>query len=168
MFQALRSTKATFSGSSGSILPKRLAVDVNGPSTLPPTHMVAIYSSCPSGPEPRCVMMYPVHQSILSLYSANLSVLPTSRLCQQILRPLTRFPLCQLPCQIQFPFLTQFLSLKDVQPLFDASLSHPASGLPYDLHQPERYGAFVSKYSLILAQNYTMQRLASPTLMQWR
>jgi len=46
-------------------------------STIAPTHMAAVYSSGPSGPELRRVIMYPVHQSILSLYCANLPVLPT-------------------------------------------------------------------------------------------
>jgi hypothetical protein len=161
MYQALRSTKATFSGST---LPETLAVDINGLSTLPPTHMAAVYSSRPSGPEPRRVMMYPVHQSILSLYCANIPVLPTSPPLPTNSEASYEIPVVPiaLPNPESFPFLTQFLYLKDVQPLFDAFLSlTPASGIPGDLHQPERYDAFVAEYALILAQNYTMQRLAS-------
>ena len=162
MYQALRSTKATFSGST---LPKTLAIDVNGQaSTLPPTHMAAVYSSRPSGPEPRRVMMYPVHQSILSLYCVNLPVLPPTL-------PVSTNP--EAPCEVpvvpialpnpeSFPFLVQFLYLKNTQQLFDAFLTlTPASGIPHDLHRPDRYEEFVTEYSSILAQNYTTQRLAS-------
>ncbi|KAI0246186.1 hypothetical protein BJV78DRAFT_1286683 [Lactifluus subvellereus] len=137
MYQVLRLTKATASGSS---LPKTLPITVHGPtlSTLP-THMAAVYSSAPSAPEPRRVTMYPIHQSILSLY----------------------LPLA-LPNPESFPILTQFLYLKDVQPLLQTFLClAPAKGLPGDLDQPERYDAFVAECSAVLAQNYTMQRLAS-------
>ncbi len=162
MYQALRSTKAAFSGST---LPKTLAIDVNGQaSTMPPTHMAAVYSSGPSGPEPRRVMMYPVHQSILSLYCANLPVLPTSTPLPTAPEAPYEIPVVPiaLPNPESFPFLTQFLYLKTVRPLFDALLSlTPASGIPDDLDQPGRYDAFVAEYSSILAQNYTMQRLAS-------
>ena len=75
MYQALPSTKAVLSGST---LPKTLAININNHgSTTAPTHMAAVYSSGPSGPELQCVMMYPVHQAILSLYCANLPMLPT-------------------------------------------------------------------------------------------
>jgi hypothetical protein len=162
MYQALRSTKATFSGST---LPKMLAIDVNRQaSTLLPTHMAAVYSSSPSGPEPRRVMMYPVHQSILSLYCTNLPVLSTSPPLPTNPEAPYEIPVVPiaLPNPESFPFLTQFLYLKNVQSLFDAFLSlTPASGIPHDLDQPERYDAFVAEYSSILAQNYTMQRLAS-------
>jgi hypothetical protein len=162
MYQALRSTKATFSGST---LPQTLAIDTNGQgSTLSPTHMAAVYSSRPSGPEPRRVMMYPVHQLILSLYCANLPVLPNSPPPPTTPEAPHEIPVVPiaLPSPESFPFLTQFLYLKNVQQLFDAFLSlTPASGIPDDLDQPERYNAFVAEYSSILAQNYTMQRLAS-------
>ena len=162
MYQALRSTKASVSGSA---LPKTLTINLNGQTSMPPTHMAAIYSSAPSGSEPRRVMMYPIHQSILSLYCANLPVLASS-----VASPLTDsessyevpvVPLA-LPNPESFPFLTQFLYLKDAHTLFEAFLSlTPSKGIPIDLDQPARYDAFVAEYSTILAQNYTMQRLAS-------
>ena len=36
-----------------------------------------------------------------------------------------------------------------------------SKGIPGDLNQPARHDVFVADYSAILAQNYTMQRLAS-------
>src|SRR6266853_1729600 len=123
MYQALRSTKAAFSG---LMLPKTLVIDVNGQaSTMPPTHMAAIYSSGPSGPEPRCVMMYPVHQSILSLYCANLPVLPTSTPLPTAPKapyeiPIIPIALLNPEC---LPFLTQFLYLKNIHPQFNMFLS---------------------------------------------
>jgi len=61
-----------------------------------------------------------------------------------------------------FPFLTQFLHLKDAHTLFESFFSlTPSKAIPSDLNQPERYDAFVAEYSTILVQNYTMQRLAS-------
>jgi hypothetical protein len=54
------------------------------------------------------------------------------------------------------------LYLKNVRQLFEAFLSlTPANGIPDDLDQPEWHDAFVAEYSSTLAQNYTMQRLAS-------
>jgi hypothetical protein len=109
-------------------------------------------------------MMYPVHQSILSLYCANLPVLPTSPPLPTVPEASYEIPVVPLalPNPESFPFLTQFLYLKNVRPLFDAFLSlTPAGGIPDDLDQPGRYDAFVAEYSSILAQNYTMQRLAS-------
>ena len=162
MYQALRSTKATFSGST---LPKTLPINVNDRApTIAPTHMAAVYSSGPSGPEPRRVMMYPVHQSILSLYCANLPVLPTSVSPPTTLGAPHEIPVVPiaLPNPESFPFLTQFLYLKNVRQLFEAFLSlTPANGIPDDLDRPERHDAFVAEYSSTLAQNYTMQRLAS-------
>jgi len=162
MYQALRSTKAAFSGST---LPKTLAINVNDQtSTVAPTHMAAVYSSGPSGPEPQRVMMYPVHQSILSLYCANLPVLPTSVSPPTTPEAPHEVPVVPiaLPNPESFPFLTQFLYLKNVRQLFDAFLSlTPANGIPDDLDQPERHDAFVAEYSTTLARNYTMQRLAS-------
>jgi hypothetical protein len=77
MCQALRSTKAAVPGST---LRKTLAINLNGQTstTMPPTHMAAIYSSASPGPEPCRVTMYPIHQSILSLYCANLPMLAVS------------------------------------------------------------------------------------------
>lgn len=162
MYQVLRLTKATASGSS---LPKTLAISVDGltSSTLP-THMAAVYSSAPSASEPRRVTMYPIHQSILSLYCANLPVLPSST--PRPTTPESAFEVPVVPLALpnpeSFPVLTQFLYLKDVQPLLQTFLClAPAKGLPGDLDQPERYDAFVAQYSTILAQNYTTQRLAS-------
>ncbi len=164
MYQALRSTKAT---ASGSTLPKTLGINLNGQTSttsMPPTHMAAIYSSVMSGPEPRRVMMYPIHQSILSLYCANLPVLQTST--PQPTNPEAPFEVPVVPLALpnpdSFPFLTQFLYLKDAHSLFEAFLClNPSKGIPSDLDQPARYDAFVAEYSTILAQNYTMQRLAS-------
>jgi hypothetical protein len=66
-----------------------------------------------------------------------------------------------LPKSESFPSLTQFLQLKNVHPLFDAFLSLIlASGIP-DLDQPGRCDTFIAKYPSILAQDYTMQCLAS-------
>ncbi len=116
MYQALQSTKAAFSGST---LPKMLTIDINSQTLMmPPTHMAAIYSSGPSGPEPRCVMMYPVHQSILSLYCANLPVLPTSTPLPTAPKapykiPIVPIALLNPEC---LPFLTQFLYLKNIHP----------------------------------------------------
>ena len=126
--------------------------------------MAAIYSSAPSGPEPRRVMMYPVHQSILSLYCANLPVLAESTPAPTNSESSFEVPVVPLalPNPDSFPFLTQFLYLKDAHALFEAFLSlAPSKGIPSDLDQPARYDAFVAEYSTILAQNYTMQRLAS-------
>ncbi len=59
-------------------------------------------------------------------------------------------------------FLTQFLYLKDAHTLLEAFFSlTPSKGIPSDLNQPERFEAFVAKYSTILAKNYMIQRLAS-------
>ena len=133
---------------------------------MPPTHMAAIYSSAPSGPEPRRVMMYPIHQSILSLYCANLPVLAASAPLSTNSESESSFEVPVVPLALpnpeSFPFLTQFLYLKDAHTLFEAFLSlKPSKGIPSDLDQPARYEAFVAEYSTILAQNYTMQRLAS-------
>ena len=163
MYQALRSTKAAVSGST---LPKSLAINVHGQTstTMPPTHMAAIYSSAPSGPEPSRVMMYPIHQSILSLYCANLPVLAASTPLPTAPEASFEVPVVPLalPNPDSFPVLTQFLYLKNMRPLFEAFLClTPARGIPTDLDQPARYDAFVTEYSTTLAQNYTMQRLAS-------
>jgi hypothetical protein len=159
MHQALQATKATFSGST---LPKTLAINVNDQaSTIAPTHMAAVYSSGPSGPEPQRVMMYPVHQSILSLYCANLPVLPTPPTTPDALHEVPVVPIA-LPNPESFPFLTQFLYLKNFRQLFDAFLTLiPANGIPDDLDQLGWHDAFVAEYSSTLARNYTMQRLAS-------
>jgi len=110
-------------------------------------------------------MMYPIHQSILSIYCANLPVLeasalpPTNSESPEFEVPVV--PLA-LPNPESFPFLTQFLYLKDTRTLFEAFLSlTPSKGIPGDLDQPAQYDAFVAEYSTILAQNYTMQRLAN-------
>jgi hypothetical protein len=163
MYQALRSTKATVSGST---LPKTLAINLDGQTSasMPPTHMAAIYSSAPSGPEPRRVMMYPIHQSILSLYCANLPVLEASALPPTNSESSFEVPVVPLalPNPESFPFLTQFLYLKDAHTLFEAFFSlTPSKGIPSDLDQPARYDEFVAEYSTNLAQNYTMQRLAN-------
>jgi len=72
-------------------------------------------------------------------------------------------PLASLPLpNPESFFLTQFLYLKDAHTLLEAFLSlTPSKGIPNDLDQPERFEAFVAKYSTILAKNYTIQRLAS-------
>jgi hypothetical protein len=106
-------------------------------------------------------MMYPIHQSILSLYCANLPVLAASVPSPTNSESSYEVPVVPLalPNPESFPFLTQFLYLKDTQTLFEAFLSlMPSKGIP---SQPARYDAFVAEYSTILAQNYTMQRLAS-------
>jgi hypothetical protein len=67
-----------------------------------------------------------------------------------------------LPNPESFPFLTQFLYLKDAHMLFESFLSlTPSKGIPSYLDQPAQYDTFVAEYSTILARNYTMQRLAS-------
>jgi len=162
MYQALRSTKAVFSGST---LPKTLVINVNDHgSTIAPTHIAAVYSSGPSGPEPQRVLVYPVHQAILSLYCANLPVLPTPvspPTTPEAPHEVSVVPIT-LPNPESFPFLTQFLYLKNVHQLFDAFLSlTPANGVPDDLDQPEWHDAFVAEYSSTLVRNYTMQRLTS-------
>lgn len=126
--------------------------------------MAAIYSSAPSGPEPRRVMMYPIHQSILSLYCANLPVLAASTPLPTNTESSFEVPVVPLalPNPDSFPFLTQFLYLKDAHTLFKTFLSlTPPKGIPSDLDQPAQYDTFITEYSTILAQNYTMQRLAS-------
>jgi len=110
------------------------------------------------------VTMYPIHQSILSLYCANLPVLPSSTARPTTAESPFEVPVVPLalPDPESFPVLTQFLYLKDVQPLLQTFLClAPAQALPGDLDQPERYDAFVAECSAILAQNYTTQRLAS-------
>ena len=163
MYQALRSIKAAVSGST---LPKTLDINLNGQTStsMPPTHMAAIYSSGSSGPDPCRVMMYPIHQSILSLYCANLPVLAASTPLPTTPEAHFEVPVVPLalPNPDSFPLLTQFLYLKDMHPLFEAFLClTPAKGIPGDLDQPVRYDAFVAEQSIVLAQNYTMQRLAS-------
>ena len=159
MYRVLRSTKAN---ASGSMLPKTLPISVSCPtSCILPTHMAAVYSSAPSSPEKRQVTMYPIHHSILALYCANLPVLPPSAAQTTTECPyeVPVVPLA-LPDPESFPLLTQFLYLKDAQPLLQTFLCMvPANGIPGDLEQPERYDAFVVEYSTILAQNYTMHRL---------
>jgi hypothetical protein len=109
-------------------------------------------------------MMYPIHQSILSLYCTNLPMLASSAppsTDSESSYEVFVVPLA-LPNPDSFPFLTQFLYLKDAQTLFEVFLSLvPSKGIPGDLDQPARHDAFVVDYSAILAQNYTMQRLAS-------
>ncbi|KAI9444161.1 hypothetical protein H4582DRAFT_1919744 [Lactarius indigo] len=161
MYHALRSTNAT---ASGTTLPKTLLISVNDASSaMLPTHMAAVYSSAPSAPEPRRVTMYPVHQSILSLYCANLPVFPPST--PRPATPISPFQVPVVPLALphpeSFPVLTQFLYLKDTQSLFQTFLClTPVNGLPEVLDQT-RCDAFVTEYSTILAQNYTTQRLAS-------
>jgi hypothetical protein len=109
-------------------------------------------------------MMYPIHQSILSLYCANLPVLAASTPLPTTPEAPFEVPVVPLalPNPDSFPLLTQFLYLKDVHPMFEAFLClTPAKGIFGDLDQPARYDAFVAEQSLVLAQNYTMQRLAS-------
>jgi hypothetical protein len=109
-------------------------------------------------------MMYPIHQSILSLYCANLPVLTASAPLPTDSESPLEIPVVPLalPNPDSFPFLIQFLYLKDTHTLLEAFLSlMPSKGIPGDLDQPARYEAFVVEYSAILAQNYTMQRLAS-------
>jgi hypothetical protein len=119
------------------MLPKMLAININGQALMmPPTHMVAIYSSGPSGPEPWHVMMYSIHQSILSLYCANLPILQTSM--PLLTAPEAPYKISIVPITLlnpeSFPFLTQFLYLKNIHPQFDVSLSLIlASGIPDDL-----------------------------------
>src|SRR6266851_5435928 len=81
-------------------------------------------------------MMYPVHQSILSLYCANLPVLPTSTPLPTAPEAPYEIPVVPitLPNPECFPFLTQFLYLKNIHPQFNAFLSLIlASGIPDDL-----------------------------------
>ncbi|KAI0245107.1 hypothetical protein BJV78DRAFT_1289073 [Lactifluus subvellereus] len=61
MYQVLRLTKATASGSS---LPKTLPISVNGLTSPICPNTSAVYSSAPSAPGPRRVTMYPIHQSM--------------------------------------------------------------------------------------------------------
>jgi len=129
--------------------------------------MAAVYSSAPSAPEPRHVTMYPVHQSILSLYCANLPVLPS--FTPQPATPSSSFRVPVVPLALphpeSFPLLTQFLYLKDVQLLFQTFLClTPVHGLPEDLNQTTCRDAFVTEYSTILAQNYTTHRLANQAI----
>ena len=126
MYQALRSTKATFSGST---LPKTLPINVNDRApTIAHTHMAAVYSSSPSGSKPRRVMMYLAHQSILSLYCDNLPVLLTSVSPPTTLEAPHEVPVVPiaLPNPESFPFLTQSLYFKNVRQLFEAFLSQYA------------------------------------------
>jgi hypothetical protein len=161
MYQVLRLTKAT---ASGSTLPKTLPISVSCPASyILPTHMAAVYSSAPSCPDKRKVTMYPIHNSILAIYCANLPVLPLSATQTTTEGPfeVPVVPLA-LPDPDSFPLLIQFLYLKDAHPLLQSFLCMvPANGIPDDLEQPERYDAFVVEYSTILAQNYTMHRLAN-------
>jgi hypothetical protein len=108
--------------------------------------------------------MYPIHHSILSLYCANLPVLPPST--PRPTTPESPFEVPVVPLALphpdSFPTLTQFMYFKDVKSLLQTFLGlAPANGLPGDLDKPERYDAFVAERSAILAQNYTMQRLSS-------
>jgi len=108
--------------------------------------------------------MYPIHQLILSLYCANLPMLASTAPLPTSSESSFEAPVVPLalPNPESFPFLTQFLYLKDSHALFEAFLSlMPSKGILSDLDQPERYDAFVGKYSTILAKNYTMQHLAS-------
>ncbi|KAH8984917.1 hypothetical protein EDB92DRAFT_1818855 [Lactarius akahatsu] len=147
MYQALRSTNAT---ASGATLPKTLLISVNDASSaMLPTHMAAVYSSAPSAPEPRRVMMYPVHQSILSLYCANLPVLPSST--PRPTTPISPFQVPVVPLALphpeSFPVLTQFLYLKGhAVTLPDLSLFNPSQRTARS-PRPDA--------------NYTAQRLAS-------
>ncbi|KAI9507267.1 hypothetical protein F5148DRAFT_1149874 [Russula earlei] len=163
MYQALRSTKASVPGPT---LPESLVINVDDDKTtpMPPTHMAAVYSSAPSCPTPRRVFLYPIHQSILSLYCANLPVLATSTPPSTVGDAPFEVPVVPLalPNPDSFPLLVQFLYLKDVHTLFGAFLSlTPENGIPTDLDDPARYIAFVGQYATMLSQNYTMQRLAS-------
>ena len=96
LYQALRSTKAA---ASGSMLPKTLFIGQTS-TTMPPTHIAAVYSSAPSGPESCRVMMYLIHQSIISI-APTCPCWHRPRLCQQPPKLLSRFPSCCLPCRIQ-------------------------------------------------------------------
>ena len=141
MYQALQSTKATVSESTQ---PESLVIHLNGQTStsMPPTHMAAIYSSAPSGPEPRCVMMYRIHQSIHSLYCANLPVLAESTPSPTNSKSSFEVPVVPLTLSNpdSFPFLIQFLYLKDGHTLFENFLSlvlsipHPHK-LPICQHQ---------------------------------
>ena len=164
MHHALRSTKASVSAST---LPKTLVIDINDngkPLPMPPTHMVAVYSSTPSDSESRRILLYPIHNSILSLYCANLPVLAAST--PLLATPETPLEVPVVPLALphpeSFPVLVQFLYLKDARSLFDFFLSIvPERGIPADLAQPVRRDAFVAEYAKILSQNYAMQRLTS-------
>ncbi|KAI0267303.1 hypothetical protein BC834DRAFT_842550 [Gloeopeniophorella convolvens] len=165
MYQTLRATRAT---ATGCKLPTTLAISVEDDApTVPPTHMVAVYSSAPSAPEPRRVTLYPIHQSILSTYCANLPVLATSTPQARGSGVPFEVPVVPLalPHPESFPMLSQFLYLKDAQVLLEHFLcASPSAGLPEDLDQPEVYHGFVDEYSGILARNYTAQRLAGQAL----
>jgi len=136
MHHALRSTKASVSAST---LPKTLVIDINDngkPLPMPPTHMVAVYSSTPSDSESRRILLYPIHNSILSLYCANLPVLAASTPLLATPKTLLEVPVVPLalPHPESFPVLVQFLYLKDARSLFDFFLSIvPERGIPADL-----------------------------------
>jgi hypothetical protein len=101
--------------------------------------MAAIYSSAMSGPEPLHVIMYPIHQSILSLYCTNLPMLAAST--PLLTTPEASFEVPVVPLSLpnpdSLPVLIQFLYLKDVHPLFETFLCL-AKGIPSDLDQPAR------------------------------
>jgi len=126
--------------------------------------MVAVYSSTPSDSESRRILLYPIHNSILSLYCANLPVLAAST--PLLATPETPLEVPVVPLALphpeSFPVLVQFLYLKDARSLFDFFLSIvPERGIPADLAQPARRDAFVAEYAKILSQNYAVQRLTS-------
>ena len=76
-----------------------------------------------------------------SLYCANLPILLTSMPLPTAPKAPYKIPVMPiaLPNPESFPFLTQFLYLKNVHPLFDMFLSLIlASSIPNNLNQPSR------------------------------
>jgi hypothetical protein len=88
-------------------------------------------------------------------------VLPTPLTTPEALHKVPVVPIA-LPNPESFPFLMQFLYLKNIRQLFDMFLTlTPANGIPEDLDQQGQHDAFITEYSSTLAWNYTIQRLAS-------
>ena len=115
-------------------------------------------------------MMYPIHQLILSLYCANLPMLEASGLPLTNSESSFKVPIVPLtlPNPESFPFLTQFLYIKDAHTLFEVFLFlMPPKGIPSDLDQPALYNMFVAEYSTILAQNYTIATCQPGTKGLW-
>jgi hypothetical protein len=130
-------------------MPKTLALDDQTSTSMPPTHMAATYSSAPSGLEPRHVMMYPIHQSILSLYCAHLPVLssaPPSTNSEYLIRGschatrISKFRLIPLPDPVPVP-------------------QRRANALTVDLDQPAQYDE-----ALLSSPNHTYMAPSMPRI----
>ncbi|KAI0319345.1 hypothetical protein OF83DRAFT_1055170 [Amylostereum chailletii] len=144
-------------------LHKELEITIDDPRQHLPTHMLAVWGNFQK-PTERCkVTMHPVHNSVLSVYCANLPPLPTPDM------PLDRssgvkytVPVVPLgvPSPTTFPRLCNYLYTKDYHSLFQSFF--PTTPVPTplkDMGEVERQALLITEFARRLSVTYTPQIL---------